>query len=251
MNQSTATFDLEPYRYPGETATAASCEDWLLTEVDGRGNPILRQPEEEAGPDLDPALLEEQIRARLAEDALRSFETGYQKGREDSLSEEREAEQAARAAKLQDLATAVGNMAEGFAAERSRYYERLEQETVRLAIAIAGRILRREAQMDPLFLIGAVRVALGQLTGSTRVRLRVPSADAELWSEAMALLPNRETKPELIAAEQMRTGDCLMETELGSADLGVRAQLGEIERALLERGAEAQDSDAAMAGAQR
>jgi flagellar assembly protein FliH len=55
---------------------------------------------------------------------------------------------------------------------------------------VAARILRREAQMDPLLLTGAVRVALGQLSGSTEVRLRVPPAELDLWTEAIALLPN-------------------------------------------------------------
>jgi flagellar assembly protein FliH len=41
--------------------------------------------------------------------------------------------------------------------------------------------------MDPLLLTGAVRVALGQLAGATEVRLRVPAAELDLWTESMAL----------------------------------------------------------------
>ena len=59
--------------------------------------------------------------------------------------------------------------------ERDRYLHAVEHEVVELALAVAARILRREAQMDPLLLTGAVRVALGQLSGSTEVRLRVPA----------------------------------------------------------------------------
>jgi len=33
----------------------------------------------------------------------------------------------------------------------------------------------------------------------------------------------------------MRLGDCMIETELGSVDLGIRAQLGEIERGFFDR----------------
>ena len=142
------------------------------------------------------------------------------------------------------MAIQLGSLAEDFAGERKRYYEQLEQEAVKLALAMAGRILRREAQMDPLFLLGAVRVALGQLTDSTKVRLRVPAADAELWTEAMALLPHRDTRPEVIAAEGIEVGQCVMETELGSADLGVRAQLGEMERGMFDRSSETLREDA-------
>jgi flagellar assembly protein FliH len=126
-------------------------------------------------------------------------------------------------------------LVETFARERERYLEAVEPEVVKLALAVAARILRREAQMDPLLLTGAVRVALGQLSSSTQIRLRVPPADLDLWEEAIALLPNLETKPTVLAGEGMRLGDCEIETEMGSVDLGVRAQMAEIERGFFDR----------------
>jgi flagellar assembly protein FliH len=84
-------------------------------------------------------------------------------------------------------------------------------------------------------LTGAVRVALGQLSQTTQVRLRVPPAELALWTEAIALVPNLTVKPTVIAGEGMRLGDCVMETELGSVDLGIRSQLGEIERGFFDR----------------
>ena len=126
-------------------------------------------------------------------------------------------------------------MIESFARERDRYLHAVEQEVVKLALAVAARILRREAQMDPLLLTGAVRVALGQLSGSTEVRLRVPAADLPLWTDAIALLPNLALKPTVTAGEGMRLGDCILETSLGSVDLGIRSQLGEIERGFFDR----------------
>jgi flagellar assembly protein FliH len=119
--------------------------------------------------------------------------------------------------------------------DRRGYLHLVEQEVVRLALAVAARILRREAQMDPLLLTGAVRVALGQLSASTEVRLRVPVGDLALWTEAIALLPNLAVKPLVIGEEGLRLGECLIQTELGSVDLGVRSQLGEIERGFFDR----------------
>ncbi len=54
---------------------------------------------------------------------------------------------------------------------------------MKLALAVAARILRREAQMDPLLLTGAVRVALGQLAAidpgaAARARGRARLLDA-------------------------------------------------------------------------
>jgi flagellar assembly protein FliH len=117
-----------------------------------------------------------------------------------------------------------------FQAERGRYFEAIEHEVVKLALAVAERILRREAQMDPLLLSAAVRAALGQLSAATEVRLRAPSADLELWADAMAHMPNLSPRPAVVAGEDMRVGDCVLETELGSVNLGLGAQLAEIER---------------------
>jgi flagellar assembly protein FliH len=89
--------------------------------------------------------------------------------------------------------------------------------------------------MDPLLLTGAVRVALGQLSGSTQVRLCVPPSELALWTESIALLPNLAVKPNVLAGEGMRLGDCMIETELGTVDLGIRSQLGEIERGFFDR----------------
>jgi flagellar assembly protein FliH len=119
--------------------------------------------------------------------------------------------------------------------DRDRYIHRLEQESARLALAVAARILRREAEADPLLLTGAVRVALGQLAASTVVRLRVPAADLSLWTETLANIPNLHIRPELIADSRMGLGECRLETELGSADLGLTGQLEVLEHRFFDR----------------
>jgi flagellar biosynthesis/type III secretory pathway protein FliH len=129
----------------------------------------------------------------------------------------------------------AAQLAASFAEERDRYFHQLERETVQLAMAIAARILRREAQMDPLLLTGAVRVTLGQLAQSTSVRLLVPAQDQPLWEEALARMPGLALHPQVIGKPGMELGECRMETELGSADLGLWPQLKEIERGFFDR----------------
>jgi flagellar assembly protein FliH len=121
------------------------------------------------------------------------------------------------------------------ARDRDRYFGAVEREVVGLALAIAARILRREAQMDPLLLTGAVRVALGQLAASTSVQLVVPPAELDLWKEAIILAQNQAVKPCVVPGEGMRLGECIIKTDLGSVDLGIRSQLVEIERGFFDR----------------
>lgn len=174
-----------------------------------------------------------EFEARLAEEARRSFESGRARGIEEGRVVERQAREESLVVASQQRIRQVAALMESFAAQREQYFRSLEPEVVRLSLAVAARILRREAASDPLLLMGAVRTALGQISGSTEVRLRVPAAELDLWTEAIAVLPNLASKPTVLAGEGMALGACRIETALGTADLGVRAQLAEVERALL------------------
>jgi flagellar assembly protein FliH len=48
-------------------------------------------------------------------------------------------------------------------------------------------------------------------------------------------LPNLAAKPIVVAEEGMLLGDCAIESNVGTVDLGIRAQLGEIERGFFDR----------------
>jgi flagellar assembly protein FliH len=172
---------------------------------------------------------------RLADETRRSFEAGRERGREEGRSAEREAQAPAAAAEAERRRRQTADLVENFTRERDHYLHAVEEEVVRLSLAVAARILRREAQMDPLLLTGAVRVALGQLAATSEIRLRVPAREADLWKETIALLPNLTVKPLVVAEEGMLLGDCAIESKVGTVDLGIRAQLGEIERGFFDR----------------
>jgi flagellar assembly protein FliH len=170
-----------------------------------------------------------------AEELKQSFESGRLRGFEDGRAAEREA--AAALAKTLETRwiEQSARLVAGFDAQRTQYFETVEPEVVKLSLAVAARILRRESQMDPLLLSGAVRVALGQLSSATQVRLRVPAADVDLWRETIAHLPNLCVKPAIVADDEMSLGECALESEFGSADLGIASHLAEIERGFFDR----------------
>ena len=167
------------------------------------------------------------------EQAKRSFAAG----REQGIAEGQQLEKDQHSTQLREIEKRKIQEAAGFAeqvaSERDRFLQRLEVEVVKLSLSIAARILRHESQMDPLFLSGAVRVALGQLARTATVRLRIPIADFELWSETIAHSPNLKVKPTVMGDETMQVGDCVLETDMGEADLGFRSQLAEIAGGLL------------------
>lgn len=175
-----------------------------------------------------------EVEKLLEEGRQRAFAAGREYGLQEGRRLESDAQDAAAKAAEEQRIKQIGKLMEQFAQERDDYLREVEREVVKLALAVAARILRREAKMDPLLLTGAVRIALRQLSGSTEVRLSVPPEELELWKETVALLPNLAVKPQVIAGEGMRLGDCSIETALGSVDLGIRSQLAEIERGFFD-----------------
>jgi len=116
-----------------------------------------------------PPVTEDQIRAREAH--------ARKEGRAEGLAQGQAEFEKKVAAEKQNLLQAVRE----FARERETYFQRVEAEVVTLAVAIARKILHREAQVDPLLLAGVVRVGLDKVVAGTRVRLRVHPAQVRAW----------------------------------------------------------------------
>ncbi len=125
----------------------------------------------------------------------------------------------------------VRQTCERFREERERYFHAVEGEVVRLSLAIAQRVLHREAAMDPLLLAAVVRVALEKMREGSGMVLRVPAGDEGPWRKSSVVTSSEVT---LIADEGMTTGDCVLETSMERVELGVSAQLAEIERGFFD-----------------
>ena len=138
---------------------------------------------------------------------------------------------------------------ESFAAERTAYFRRVESEVVQLSLAIARKILAREAELDPTLLSGLVRIALDRMGAGSAVRLRLPPAQISAWQRNDAWKLSRYAL-EFAADEALQPGECVVETDLGSAEFGFEAQLKEIEAGLLGILAQRPDSFS-VAGAEK
>ena len=222
----------ESFEYPAcpNAPPVLAWDGWAEAEEGAAGEPLPGGAVRPGGP-VTSANFEE----RLAEQTRQAFESGRERGREEGRRAERDALAPTAATETERHRRQMAELVENFARECDRYLQAVEQEVVRLALDVAARILRREAQMDPLLLTGAVRVALGQLAATSEIRLRVPAKEADMWKETIALLPRLNVKPLVVADEGMLLGDCVIESKVGTVDLGTRSQLGEIERGFLDR----------------
>lgn len=115
-----------------------------------------------------------------------------------------------------------------FDAERASYFRSVEGELIQLAFAIARKIVQREAELDPTLLSGLVRIALDRMQTASAVRVRVAPIDADRW-RGWGRSDIGDTRWNVVADETLDQGDCVVETELGTADFSFEAQLREVE----------------------
>lgn len=148
----------------------------------------------------------------------------------------REGEAAGRAqaaAEMQPVVEKMGKSIAEIGGLRASLRRQAEQDLVRLALAIARRILRREMAVDPDALHGLVLGALEKLKASEILRVRVHPAQVALTGACL-----REAAAglavEVAADPTCEPGALIFETERGSLDASVESQLQEIERGLAD-----------------
>ena len=108
-----------------------------------------------------------------------------------------------------------------------------ESDLLKLAIAIARRVIHRELTLDPGSIEGLIRVALEKLESRELCRVRVhPDQEPVIRT----LLARFSAAPvELIPDPTLQCGDVLFETAHGTLDGSIEAQLQEIERGFADR----------------
>lgn len=162
-------------------------------------------------------------RERLEREAYqRGFGEGKNLGREQA------------AAEVQPVLERLSRSLSEVSALRPRMRREAEKDLVKLAIAIARRVLHRELTIDPESIEGLIRVALDRLESRELSTVRAhPDQEA-----AIRKLLERFThshKIDIIADKSLRPGDVVLETEHGFIDASVEAQLSEIERGFADR----------------
>jgi flagellar assembly protein FliH len=167
------------------------------------------------------AIAESQLAARIEQERMAATVEVEQKLR-------KEFEQ-----KLMAARAPIANLVSSFETERCHYYARVEAEIVQLALAIAAKILHREAQVDPMLLAALVRLAVEKMRDGSSVNLRVSPGRGESWKKYFAAVPGN-LRVEVIEDSQLGEQDCLLETELGSANFGLDAQLKEVEQGFFD-----------------
>jgi flagellar assembly protein FliH len=121
----------------------------------------------------------------------------------------------------------LGRSIEQLALHRAKIQREAEPELVRLAMAIARRIMRRELTVDPESLLGLLKAGLEKIESAEAHRVRV---NPEHAATVTALLEGSARPIEVTSEPGLPVGSVIFETSRGSIDVGMETQLKEIER---------------------
>jgi len=169
------------------------------------------------------AHLEESERERIEREAYqRGFSEGKNLGKDQA------------AAELQPVLERLSRSLAEIAAMRPRMRREAEKDLVTLAIAIARRVLHRELTLDPQSIEVLIKVALDRLESRELCTVRI-HPDQEAVIRKLLDRFSSAHKIEIITDKALQAGDVLLETEHGSIDASVDAQLTEIERGFADR----------------
>ena len=196
---------------------AAECSAWVLPDVSdqrssrGPGSGLLTAKQLEA--------IQKQ-----------AYEEGFAQGHKDGI----DAGQTQIQARVRRLDQLMTTLATPFA----DLDQRVEQELVTLAMAVARQLVRREIKTDPGQIVAVVREALSALPiASQNVRLHMHPEDAALVRAALSLTDG-EHAWRIIEDGLQGRGGCQLVTDTSRIDAGVETRLAAIIATVLggERG---------------
>jgi len=137
------------------------------------------------------------------------------------------------ALKLEAAGASIATSVSAFEVERSEYYRRVETEIIQLTLAIAAKILHREAQVEPMLVATLVRLTIEKMREGSSVTVRVGLGRASGWTEYFSV-HSKGARLQVLEDATLGEHDCLLETELGVANFGVDAQLKEVEQGFFD-----------------
>jgi flagellar assembly protein FliH len=186
-----------------------------LTKVQGEANKIIEEARAEAA----------KIRAQATEEGRRAAMQSV----EATLRGKVELQ-------LTTIVPALKQAVQSVLDARQSWQRHWEQHALKLSTAIASRIVRREVQRVPLITVELIREALQLAAGNERITLRLNPTDHATLKDHITKLTaemNSLAETRVIADPAVTAGGCRVDTEFGSIDQQLEAQLARITEELL------------------
>ena len=139
--------------------------------------------------------------------------------------------------RLTALADGWSEALEAILAARDVLHEEARRDLVRLAMAIAERVLGALPPHDPTVVTRQVDAAVGMLAGATRLQIRIHPDDRDLVEAHFADVSNRitaarDTDMVLDVDDSIIRGGCIVSAGDGEVDARIDAQVSRIVKGL-------------------
>jgi type III secretion protein L len=122
--------------------------------------------------------------------------------------------------------------------QREDFLAKHEAELVKLAVAIARRIIGPSLEMNPGTVLQTAKEALRGVRSERRIIIKVNPSDEDALREQAAslkMLGAEMGELVIIGNPSIEPGGCIVESDLGVIDAQISTQLASIENALLRR----------------
>ena len=147
--------------------------------------------------------------------------------------EEAERAQQAQMNQLATLAQALANAADELAQKREALLEHLKEQSVRLALAVAAKLLIKETETNEQFALEAVHEALENTLHSDVIRIRLNPADRTVLAEAIQEELGSD-RVEIVPDATVGPGGCELDTHFGTIDSTIDTRWTNMVKALSE-----------------
>ena len=120
----------------------------------------------------------------------------------------------------EELSSRLGALLRDVTNDNEDLVRNLETQVIELALAVAEKVIAREARVDPQIILNVVRSALSEIHDASELRIHVNPDDVSLlenrWQE---MLPRSvAVHSELIQDDLVDRGGVIVETRIGYAD---------------------------------
>ncbi|HBE80259.1 MAG TPA: hypothetical protein DDW65_21135 [Firmicutes bacterium] len=123
--------------------------------------------------------------------------------------------------------------------ERRQRLNSSEPELLKLAVAIAEKIIGEELKLDPMRQLTIIREALARVTTASVITIRIHPDDLSVVRGNLVLLQSSLSEPKPIKIEEdgcIPIGSCFIETDQGNLDARTKSQLDRVMTELLKVG---------------
>lgn len=167
-----------------------------------------------------------EARRQAANIESEAYAQGFDQGRKDGEELGRR-QYEATVQRLEQLISALKSQGQ----ELSRKYE---AQMVRLALAVARRLVHREVETDPSIVAACMQTAMRHVVEGSHIRLRLHPQDADLLAERDAddLASSGRHPLEVVPDAQISRGGCLIETKFGLVDATRETQWRTVEESI-------------------